>query len=362
MNSYYQSLPPMSPEEVVKAELTTFLYEAFDLYSDMRKIGEQEFLMTYEVLQSLYLSFKKEFSDKFEELEKRRAESNLENLQHVGGIYVSVDIPKKLFVFQTEKIDPEQIPIPDRKVITKQNFINGFINLILRIGNETENESENETENYVIKIARRFKFWLIPKIQEKRDAVEKYLAEELRETKRKAKEIGLYFAIKDNNQSITLHNRAYIPHLDKSQYIALINGLVFMMEFKWSGPVTPDEKQKLQSIENKLLQEVGYHSEGPNFTWVLYEQYQSGIPITELYDIFKRVLGTERFKDDDDKEIIHNLINIYYDVMMDKIHHEINAKKQRGGRRKKTFRKKKPLKKSGKTKRSKKTRKTNKKK
>jgi hypothetical protein len=367
MSLPFKPLPSKTPEQELEDKLQFLRYfssRAFDLYSDRTTLGErgergeQELLMSYDVLESLYLSFKEEFRDQFVKLEEKRAQSNLENIYDVRSIYVSVNKPEKLFKIENRRIYPETIPKPYIDVITKTNFVRGFENLIRRIYNETVSDHSDI-------VVDNFKSWLVSIYRSKRIENAEYLAEELKVTKWKAIQIGLYFAIKDN-PSTTLYNKAYRRHLDIDQYQNLVGNLIHRAKIDIPIDLAPEEKRKkideLNSILIQLLNKVANRI-FPKLTLVFKEEYPDGVPITDLYDIFESVLRTTRLNHNDATEIIHNLINRYYDTNSNSIDSIIRRdEEQRGGRRKKTFRKKKSLKKSGKTKRSKKNRKTNKKK
>lgn len=370
MSLSFQSLPRKTSEQELEDNLQFLRYfssRTFDLYSDRTKLGGQdgqgEQEMSYDVLESLYSSFKEEFHDEFVKLEETRGENSTpknfefaarelqhgkENFEEVGTLWFSVHNPEKLFKIENRRRHPEAIPTPYIDVITKQNFVKGFENLIRRICIETE--SENKV------IVDKFESWLRSINSSKRIKDAEYLADELRETKRRARQIGLYFYIKDNPSITNIHN-AYTPYLDIDQYQNLVSKLIHRAIIDIPIDLAPDEKRKkkneLDSILIQLLNAVANRIL-PNLTLEFKQEYRGGVHITDLYGIFESVL---------DKEIIHNLINRYYDANYGSIDSIIRRHVEMGGgRRKKTFRKKKSLKKSGKTKRSKKNRKTNKKK
>ena len=200
------------------AELHILLREAFVLYSSYEKNTNGEFVMSYDELQSFYLSFKEEFKEEIHALNEKRAQKQVENFNKVEHILIETNGGSWIFSLENnmdgtnlvryvmrhqEDLPQEDLPQEDlpQEVITEANFILGFERLIFRIYHEIR-------DNYVMNITERFKQWLIEKIgiknkeREIQEQIRKTQSEkedverEIQHIKEMAEKLGYYYALK----------------------------------------------------------------------------------------------------------------------------------------------------------------------
>lgn len=217
------------------AELHELLHHAFDLYSSYKNNTTGEFVMSYDELQSFYLSFKEEFNPEIEFLNNNRLQKQVEDFRKVEYIYIDKNVNEAVLMFHLEdNMDEtvqvqyvmrhqESMPQEDlpQEVITEAKFILGFERLIFRIYHEY-------SDNSVMNITERFKQWLIKMIEIKKE--EREIQEQIRKTqsekedvereithiKEMAEKLGYYYALKAYDEgSIDLSELIYAENLWK---------------------------------------------------------------------------------------------------------------------------------------------------
>jgi hypothetical protein len=215
------------------AELHELLHHAFDLYSSYKNNTTGEFVMSYDELQSFYLSFKEEFNPEIEFLNNNRLQKQVEDFRKVEYIYIDKNVNEAVLMFHLEdNMDEtvqvqyvmrhqESMPQEDlpQEVITEAKFILGFERLIFRIYNEY-------SDNSVMNITERFKQWLIKMIEIKKkereiqEQIRKTQSEkedverEIRHIKEMAENLGYYYALKAYSEGpIDLSELLYAENL-----------------------------------------------------------------------------------------------------------------------------------------------------